>query len=213
MFFFAIFGTSGVYLLAAMAYDRYVAIHFPLRYSLFMNKQMCFWLVFSCYVMSLIQSSAVISSISQLCFCASRNINHYFCDIPPLLKLACSNTTLTEILVYIFGGFVEAGSLAVIFASYSLILLSVLRIRSSKGRYKAFSTCGSHFTCVTLFYGTVVFTYMRPTSNYSKGQEWLISIVYTTVIPAANPMIYSLRNSEVKGALKKLMFGTISYNK
>ncbi|XP_078509475.1 olfactory receptor 5AR1-like [Lissotriton helveticus] len=203
LFSFAMFGTAEVYILAAMAFDRYIAICLPLLYTTIMKKSFCLQLVVCSYVLSFLQSLIVTVSIFRLRFCRSNVISHFFCDVPPLLKLSCSSTTLSEILIYTLGGFAEVSSISIIIVSYVYIISAILKIPSATGRLKTFSTCASHFTVVTLFYGTVFFMYFRPSSSYSKGQERVVSVVYTVVIPMMNPLIYSLRNKDFKLALRK----------
>ncbi|XP_069083582.1 olfactory receptor 5AU1-like [Pleurodeles waltl] len=202
LFSFAAFCTTEVYILAAMAFDRYIAICLPLLYATIMRKSFCHQLVAGSYAISFLQSLIVTVSIFRLEFCHSNLISHFFCDVPPLLKLSCSDSTFIEILIYTLGGFAEMVSLCVIIVSYVYIISTILKISSSEGRQKTFSTCASHFTVVSLFYGTVVFMYFRPAS-YSKGQERVVSVIYTMLIPMLNPLIYTLRNKEVKQALLK----------
>ncbi|XP_053257054.1 olfactory receptor 1174-like [Podarcis raffonei] len=202
-YFFAAFVGAECYILAVMAYDRYVAICNPLLYSTAMSKSLCIRLLLGSYIAG--TTSAIIHTTAtfSLQFCSSNLINHFFCDVPPLLAIACSDTHINEILLFAFAGFVEMSSLSIILLSYIFILAAVLRMPS--GRLKAFSTCGSHFTGVTLFYGTVIFMYLRPTSVYALEQDKWASVFYTVVIPMLNPLIYSLRNKNVKEAFRKLI--------
>ncbi|XP_069483803.1 olfactory receptor 5I1-like [Ambystoma mexicanum] len=202
LFSFAVFCTTEVYILAVMAFDRYIAICLPLLYPTIMKKSFCIQLVICSYLVSFLQSLIVTMCIFQLEFCRSNFINHFFCDVPPLLNLSCSDATFIEILIYTLGGFAEGTSLFVITISYVCILSAILKIPTLEGRQKTFSTCASHFTVVTLFYGTVIFVYFRP-SSYSQAQERAVSVIYTMVIPMLNPLIYSLRNKDVKQALRK----------
>ncbi|XP_058052093.1 olfactory receptor 8U9-like isoform X1 [Ahaetulla prasina] len=204
LFSFVLTASVECLLLAVMAYDRYVAICNPLLYTIIMTKNVCIQLVGATYIMAFIHAFAQTISTFRLSFCHSNVINHYFCDIPPLLKLSCSRTFSNEIVLYTFGTFQGIFTSVQIFISYIYIVAAILRIRSSEGRHKAFSTCASHLTAVLLFYGTTVFIYVRPISSYSLGRDKVISVFYTMVIPMLNPLIYSLRNREVKDALKRV---------
>ncbi|XP_061465585.1 olfactory receptor 5AR1-like [Rhineura floridana] len=203
--FFVCFVDAECYALAAMAYDRYVAICRPLHYTTVMSKQVCLVLVIGSYVAGLISLVSHTSLTFSLDFCGSNIINHFFCEIPPLLALSCSNTYMSEILLFSLCGFIEFGTILIILVSYLFIFTAILRIRSAEGRRKAFSTCASHLTGVTLFYGTVMFMYLRPTSSYSLDQDKWASVFYTVVIPMLNPLIYSLRNKDVKEAFRRVI--------
>ncbi|XP_007668976.1 olfactory receptor 1019-like [Ornithorhynchus anatinus] len=203
---FIIFATAELYLLASMAYDRYVAIRSPLLYPVLMSTRVCVSLVALCYVAGIVNSLTVVSSIFQLSFCTSKTVNSFFCDIPPLLALSCSDTRTCEILVFAFGGFIQLSSLLIVLISYLFIIITILKIRSADGKLKSFSTCASHLAVVSLFYGTLIFMYLRPTSSYSLDHDRVVSVFYTTVIPMLNPIIYSLRNREVKEALKRAVY-------
>ncbi|XP_006032305.1 olfactory receptor 1019-like [Alligator sinensis] len=204
-YFFAAFVDTECYVLAVMAYDRCVAICNPLLYSSAMSKKLCIQLLAGSYIAGMTNAVIHTTATFSLNFCGSNIVNHFFCDVPPLLSLSCSDTHINEILLFAFAGFVEMSSLSVILISYLFILSAILRTRSAEGRHKAFSTCGSHFAGVTLFYGTVIFMYLRPTSVYSLDQDKWASVFYTVVIPMMNPLIYSLRNKDVKEAFKKLI--------
>ncbi|XP_072472996.1 olfactory receptor 8D1-like [Notamacropus eugenii] len=209
LFFFCFFIVSECYMLAAMAYDRYVAICRPLLYNVIMSPRVCSFLVTGVYTMGTFTTLVNLSCMVRLSFCGPNVIKHYFCDIIPLLKLSCSSTYLNELLLMVIGTFNVFLTTAAIFISYAFILTSILRIQSAQGRSKAFSTCSSHLAAVGIFYGTIIFMYLKPPSNSSMTQEKLASIFYTTVIPMLNPLIYSLRNKDVKDVLKKIMRGTI----
>ncbi|XP_036621398.1 olfactory receptor 1019 [Trichosurus vulpecula] len=202
--FFVGFVDAECYVLAAMAYDRFVAICRPLHYSTIMSNRVCLVLTMGSYLAGLVSLIAHTSLTFSLDYCGSNIINHFFCEIPPLLALSCSDTYVSEILLFSLCGFIEFSTILIIFISYAFILVAILRISSAEGRLKAFSTCGSHLTGVTLFYGTVMFMYLRPTSAYSLDQDKWASVFYTVIIPMLNPMIYSLRNKDVKAAFKRL---------
>ncbi|XP_074006060.1 olfactory receptor 5G25-like [Numenius arquata] len=205
MYFCGVCIITECYLLAAMAYDRYMAICNPLLYVATMSQKVCVQLAVGSYIMSTMSQTVLVSSVFSLHFCGPNVINHFFCDIPPLLKLSCSTTTLNEHVLFTIATFIALSTLIFIVVSYGYILTAVLRIRSSEGKHKAFSTCASHLTSVSIFYGTMIFMYLRPTSSYSLDQDKVVSIFYTLVIPMLNPLIYSLRNAEVKDALKRLL--------
>ncbi|XP_006263106.1 olfactory receptor 5AR1-like [Alligator mississippiensis] len=207
-FFFAVFVTASIYILAAMAYDRYVVICNPLLYSMKMSNRVCAQLIAACYSASCVNAIIHTGATFSLSFCSSK-VNHFFCDMPAVLALSCFDTHINEILLYVFGSFVEIISLSIIFTSYLLIMIAILRIRSAQGRRKAFLTCASHFTGVTLLFGTIIFMYMRPTSTYSFDQDKWASVFYTIVIPMLNPLIYSLRNKNVKDAFRKIFSGKL----
>lgn len=204
-YFFAAFVDAECYILAVMAYDRYVAICKPLLYSSLMTSGLCTRLLVGSYIAGTTNAIIHTTATFSLHFCGSNLINHFFCDVPPLLALSCSDTHINEILLFVFAGFVEMSSLSIILISYISILMAILRMQTAEGRLKAFSTCGSHFTGVTLFYGTVIFMYLRPTSVYALDQDKWASVFYTVVIPMLNPLIYSLRNKDVKEAFRKLI--------
>ncbi|XP_036620097.1 olfactory receptor 1038-like [Trichosurus vulpecula] len=192
-----------MFLLAVMAYDRYVAIGNPLLYTVAMSHRLCVQLVAVPYVYCF--SMALFHTIItfQFSYCASNVINHFYCDYIPLLALSCSDTHVKEILIFAFARFDIISSLLIVIISYIFIIAAILRIRSTEGRLKAFSTCGSHMVAVTIFYGTLIFMYLQPQSNHSLDTDKMTSVFYTTVIPMLNPLIYSLRNKDVKAALRK----------
>uniref|UniRef100_K7F1T9 Olfactory receptor n=1 Tax=Pelodiscus sinensis TaxID=13735 RepID=K7F1T9_PELSI len=203
--FFAIFATTEMFLLVAMAYDRYVAICNPLLYTVTMTRKVCLTLVIGSYFWGMVNSLIHTIGLLRLSFCDSHVVNHFFCDLTPLLKLSCSNVHVNVVLVFIFGSLFEMSTVLIIIFSYGLIILTVLRIRSAEGRRKAFSTCTSHLTAVAMYHGTILFMYFRPTSSYSMDTDKMASVFYTILIPMLNPLIYSLRNKEVKCAVKKII--------
>ncbi|KAM4675957.1 olfactory receptor 5AR1-like [Discoglossus pictus] len=203
MFFFIDLASSEAMLFAVMAYDRYVAICKPLHYQVLINRKTSFQLICTAYITGCINSLIHTCCAFRLPFCSSNHVNHFYCDINPILKLSCKDTYLNEIFLFIFAGSVEVGTFSSILLSYAFILLALFRINSTQGRGKSFSTCASHLTCVALFYFPVLFMYLRPTSSYSLDQDWVMSVFYTIIIPMLNPIIYSLRNKDVKSALQK----------
>ncbi|KAG8454537.1 hypothetical protein GDO86_000962 [Hymenochirus boettgeri] len=204
MFTFAGFGASECFLLASMSYDRYIAICHPLTYLKTMNKQTLWILILVSYL------GGMLNGIIQTCFsffhldfCGSRQyIEHFYCDVIALIEISCGDTRLNEIILFTLVGFIELSSLLVILVSYICIISTMLGIHSSKDCIKAFSTCASHLTVVALFYGTIIFMYLRPLSAYTPEQDKVISVFYTVIIPFLNPLIYSLRNRDVKNSLK-----------
>ncbi|XP_006032285.1 olfactory receptor-like protein COR4 [Alligator sinensis] len=204
-FSFILLVISECLLLAVMAYDRYVAVCNPLLYTVIMSQRSCLGLVIGSYIWSFINSVVHTSYLLKLSYCDSNVLNHFFCDINPLLKLSSSDTYVNELLVFTLGSVVEISSITTILISYIFIIVTVLRIRSTESRYKAFSTCTSHLMAVTLLHGTILFMYFRPTTSYSLDTDKMASLFYTVVIPILNPLIYSLRNKEVKDALKRVM--------
>ncbi|XP_028359898.1 olfactory receptor 1052-like [Phyllostomus discolor] len=206
-FFFAVYATTEGILLSMMAYDRYVAIANPLLYTVIMTQKVCIQMVLASYLGGLINALTHTIGLLQLDFCGPNIVNHYFCDIPPLLKLSCSDARNNEMLLLIFTGIIAVFTFIIIMVSYSRIIIAIQRIRSAEGRCKAFSTCASHLTAVTLFYGSGTFSYIQPSSQYSLEQEKVSSVFCTLVIPLLNPMIYSLRNTDVKDAAKRSICG------
>ncbi|XP_057363068.1 olfactory receptor 1102-like [Manis pentadactyla] len=204
MCLFITFGTTESFLLAAMAYDRYVAIYNPLLYSVSMSPRVYVPLIIFCYVGGILHGILHTVATFSLSFCASNEVRHVFCDIPPLLALSCSDTHINQLLVFYFAGSIEISTILIVLISYGFILVAILRMHSAEGRRKVFSTCGSHLTGVSIFHGTVLFMYVRPTSSYSLDQDMIVSVFYTIVIPMLNPMIYSLRNKGVKDAMKRV---------
>ncbi|XP_004714283.1 olfactory receptor 8D1-like [Echinops telfairi] len=205
LFFFCVFAIAECYMLTAMAYDRYVAICSPLLYNVTMSQMICNLLVTGVYIIALFAAMAHTICMTRLSFCGDNVIHHYFCDISPLLKLSCSSTHINELLVMLVGGFNVLTTTVPIIISYAFILSNILRIPSAEGRSKAFGTCGSHLTAVGVFYGSIIFMYFKPASSSNMSQEKVASVFYTTVIPMLNPLIYSLRNKDVKNVLWNVM--------
>ncbi|XP_053223085.1 olfactory receptor 5V1-like [Podarcis raffonei] len=202
--FFLIYAVgTEVFLLSVMAYDRYVAICSPLHYTNIMTKRRCVQLAAGTLLTGFINSMIHTSLTFTLSFCEPFKINQYYCDIPPLMAASCSSTYLPELVALLVAGILGGGAFLVTLISYVYIISTILRMQSAEGRRKAFSTCGSHLTVVFLFYGTTIATYVRPTYSYSPKQDRIVSMLYGIVTPMLNPMIYSLRNKDVKRALVK----------
>ncbi|KAM4848646.1 olfactory receptor 5W2-like [Urocitellus parryii] len=203
-FIFCTFTDAECMLLAVMAFDRYKAISRPLSYALDMSSRVRSQLLAGVYLVGLADALIHTTLTFCLCFCGSKEINHFFCDVPPLLLLSCSDTQVNELVIFTIFGFIELTTICGVLVSYGYIISSVLKIRSAEGRLKAFSTCASHLTVVVIFQGTMLFMYFRPSSAYSLDQDKMSSLFYTLVIPMLNPLIYSLRNKDVKVSIKKL---------
>ncbi|KAM5171706.1 olfactory receptor 5AR1-like [Mantella aurantiaca] len=206
-FFFAALASTEVFILSDMSYDRYVAICHPLHYVSVMTRKKCLCLVIIAFSVGFIQSSAQTSSLFSLEYCESNLIDHFYCDIPPLIRLSCSETRTCNIITLFFVCFCSLSSMTTIFVSYTLIISSILRINSAAGRIKAFSTCSSHLMCASIFYITVFFTYLHSSSSALK-QDKVAPVFYTVVTPMLNPLIYSLRNQEVKKVIIRLVHKT-----
>ncbi|XP_044605667.2 olfactory receptor 5L1-like [Equus asinus] len=194
-----------VILLSVMAYDRFVAICNPLLYIVTMSNNLCVELVSCCYLWGTVCSLIHLCLALEIPSYRSNVINHFFCDLPPLLFLACSDVTMSELLLYIVANFNEIITIMIILTSYFFILITILRMRSAEGRCKAFSTCASHLTAILLFHGTILFIYCRPSSGNSMDTDKVATVFYTVVIPMLNPLIYSLRNKDVQEALRKVV--------
>ncbi|XP_051011757.1 olfactory receptor 145 isoform X2 [Acomys russatus] len=205
LFFFLFFVVSESFILSAMAYDRYVAICNPLMYTVTMSPQVCSLLLLGVYVMGFAGAMAHTAFMVRLTFCANKLVNHYMCDILPLLERSCSSAYVNELVVFIVVGIDIGVPTVTIFISYALILSSIFRINSTEGRSKAFSTCSSHIIAVSLFFGSGAFMYLKPSSLLPMNQGKVSSLFYTIVVPMLNPLIYSLRNKDVKVALKKTL--------
>ncbi|XP_077616702.1 olfactory receptor 8G1-like [Crocuta crocuta] len=205
LYFFLVFVISECHMLAAMAYDRYVAICNPLLYNVTMSYQVCSRLVVGVYIMGLTGATAHTGCMLRVLFCKADRINHYFCDLFPLLELSCSSTYINEVVVLCFSAFNILAPSLMILSSYVFIIASILRIRSTEGRSKAFSTCSSHISAVAVFFGSTAFMYLQPSSVSSMDQGKVSSVFYTIIVPMLNPLIYSLRNKDVRVVLNKVL--------
>ncbi|XP_059122784.1 olfactory receptor 8B8-like [Peromyscus eremicus] len=196
---------SECYVLTSMAYDRYVAICNPLLYNIVMSPKVCSYLMLASYFMGF--SGAIIHTgcVLRLTFCDGNTIDHYFCDVLPLLQLSCTSTYINKIEIFIVAGKDIIVPTVIIFISYGFIISSIFQMRSTEGRSKAFSTCSSHIIAVSLFFGSGAFMYLKPNSVGPTNSGKISSIIYTTVIPMMNPLIYSLRNKDVKAALRNTL--------
>ncbi|XP_040266987.1 olfactory receptor 12D2-like [Bufo bufo] len=209
---FHFLGSTEAMLLASMSYDRYVAICNPLRYHILMARAMCLQLAFTSWLIGFLYSLFHTILTSRLPFCNKNKVKHFYCDIKPLLKLACTDTHINESLVNIVTGSVALGTFVLIMISYTFIATHLQNIRSDQGRSKAFSTCTSHLTVVLLYFGTAFCTYLRPATKDSLEQDRVTAVLFTVITPALNPIIYALRNKDVKRAFRKLFFEGLLLN-
>ncbi|XP_062062692.1 olfactory receptor 1Q1 [Lepus europaeus] len=204
-YFFICFAAMENFLLAVMAYDRYVAICHPFRYHMTLTRMLCMQMVAGCHVLSHLHALLHTLLMGQLIFCANNRIPHFFCDLYPLMKISCASTHLNTLMIHTEGVIAINGTLVLIIASYACIISAVHRIPSARGKWRAFSTCGSHLAVVAIFYGTLTWVYFRPLSSYSVTKGRIVTVMYTVITPTLNPFIYSLRNGDVKGAFRKWM--------
>ncbi|XP_031243629.1 olfactory receptor 2AG1-like [Mastomys coucha] len=205
MFLALTLGTAEDLLLSFMAYDRYVAICHPLNYTILMSQKVCCFMIATSWILASLSALGYSIYTMHYPFCKSRQIRHLFCEIPPLLRLACADTSTYELMVYVMGVTLLFPALAAILTSYSLILLTVLHMPSNEGRKKALVTCSSHLTVVGMWYGGAIVMYVLPNSFHSPKQDNISSVFYTIFTPTLNPLIYSLRNKEVTGALRRVL--------
>nr|XP_056707507.1 olfactory receptor 1E5-like [Euleptes europaea] len=201
MYSFLVFGNCDSFLLGIMAYDCFMAICHPLHYTALMNSKRCLLMASGCWLLTIVHSMLNTVIVSRLSFCVSREIPDFFCDIPPLLGLSCSDTTPIKMLIWTEGTLAIMGPFLLVVVSYAHIFVAVVNTPSSSSKRKAFSTCGSHLSVVILFFSTIIWVYLLPTS----GNKTLASLMYTVIAPMLNPFIYSLRNNEIKGALRRLV--------
>ncbi|XP_021485665.1 olfactory receptor 5H19-like [Meriones unguiculatus] len=204
-FSFAVSATTECFLLAAMAYDRYAAICKPLLYPVIMTNKLCVRLLILSFVGGFIHALIHEGFLFRLTFCNSNVIHHFYCDVMPLLKISCSDPSLNYLMLFIFSGSIQVLPITTILVSYTLVLFSVLKQKSIKGIKKAFSTCGAHLLSVSLYYGPLLFMYVRPSSPHVNDQDMMDSVFYTVVIPVLNPIIYSLRNKQVKNSVERFL--------
>ncbi|XP_051047618.1 olfactory receptor 5AC1-like [Phodopus roborovskii] len=204
-YFFCYSVTTEIFLLVAMAYDRYVAICNPLHYVVVMSKRLCTVLISMSNVIGFVNSGLNVGLLFRLTFCKSNIIDHFYCEILPLYTIACTDPTLNALIVFICASSIQISTSVTIVVSYARVLFAVLNMKSKKGREKAFFTCSAHLLSVSLFYGTLLFMYVSHGSGPGNTQDKMYSLFYTVVIPLLNPFIYSLRNKEVLGALKKVI--------
>ncbi|KAM7242357.1 hypothetical protein CapIbe_006828 [Capra ibex] len=205
MFLYVTLAGSEFFLLASMAYDRYMAICHPLHYPVLMNHKVCLFLASGCWFLGSVDGFLFTPITMTFPFCRSREIHHFFCEVPAILKLSCSDTSLYEIFMYLCCVLMLLIPVTIISGSYYFILLTIHRMNSAEGRKKAFATCSSHMTVVLLFYGAAIYTYMLPSSYHTPEKDMMVSVFYTILTPVLNPLIYSLRNKDVIGALKKML--------
>ncbi|KAM9578027.1 olfactory receptor 10AG1-like [Trichechus inunguis] len=205
MYFFLVLGATECFILTAMAYDRYVAICNPLLYPLVMNTRLCIQSAAGCWISGMPVHLVFTCLIFSLPFCGPNQLDHFFCDVPPVLKLACGNTFIIELLIYVITVLVVTIPFLLILGSYVQIISTILKLSSATGQAKAFSTCSSHLMVLALFFGSGIITYMRPKSSHSVGMDRFLSLFYTIVTPMFNPMIYCLRNKDVMVALRKFL--------
>ncbi|XP_045847879.1 olfactory receptor 7C1-like [Meles meles] len=212
IFFFIVFGCLDNLLLTVMAYDRFVAICHPLHYSVIMNPKFCGLLALGSWCISVMGSLLETLTLLRLSFCTNMEIPHFFCDLPEILKLACSDTLINNIVVYSATGLLAVIPFHAILLSYYQIISSILSISSAAGKYKAFSTCGSHLSMVSLFYGTGLGVYLSSAATSSSRMSLVASVMYTIVTPMMNPFIYSLRNRDMKRALSRLFIRMVPHS-
>ncbi|XP_029471619.1 olfactory receptor 1361-like [Rhinatrema bivittatum] len=205
LYFFIVFAGSECVLLSIMAYDRYIAICNPLHYITIMNKKVCLSMSAASWVICILHALLHTLLVYRLSFCNTNKIQHFFCDLTPLLQLSCTDTSINELMIFTEASLLAMLPFLIILISYIRIISTILKIQTTGGRYKTFSTCSSHLTVVILFYGTLIFMYFRPSSSYSMEKDKITSVVYNVLSPMLNPFIYSLRNKDVKMALRRTL--------
>nr|XP_060639273.1 olfactory receptor 10A7-like [Anolis sagrei ordinatus] len=204
-YFFGVLASTECYLLAVMSYDRYLAICKPLRYTTLMNSRLCFWLIIGSWISGFLSNTIIASLEMQLSFCGPYEIEHFFCDLAPVLKLSCSKVHMVELITLILASMDTLGPFLLTLISYVFIIINIFKIQSKVMRQKAFSTCSSHLIVVTLFFGSLIGVYIVPKTNTLKRLHQIFSLSYTVLTPMANPLIYSLRNKEVKQAVYRII--------
>ncbi|XP_049636775.1 olfactory receptor 5B3-like [Suncus etruscus] len=210
MFFFGGFATVENYLLASMAYDRYLAVCRPLHYTSTMTTCVCVGFIAGSYICGFLNVSIHIGDTFSLSFCKSNVVHHFFCDFPAVLVLSCSDRSISELVIASVVSFNIFFAILVILTSYTFIFITILKMHSSSGYQKALSTCASHFVAVSIFYGTVIFMYLQPSSSHSMDTDKVASVFYSMIIPMLNPIVYGLRNKEIKNAFLKVIFNNIN---
>uniref|UniRef100_A0A8D1EVP0 Olfactory receptor n=1 Tax=Sus scrofa TaxID=9823 RepID=A0A8D1EVP0_PIG len=204
-YFLCLAETADCFLLAAMAFDRYVAICNPLMYHTTMSNKLCIKMTTGAFIAGNLHSMIHVGFLFRLTFCRSHQINHFFCDILPLYRLSCVDPYLNELMIFIFSGSIQTLTITIVIISYLFILFTIFTMKSNKGRGRALSTCASHFLSVSIFYGSLLFMYIRPNSVNEEDKDLPLAIFYTLVIPLVNPFIYSLRNKEIINVMKKMI--------
>ncbi|XP_049641619.1 olfactory receptor 5H2-like [Suncus etruscus] len=204
-FSFAIGVTTECFLLACMAYDRYVAICKPLQYPIIMSNRLCFCLSVSSFGAGIFHAFLHTGLALRLTFCNDNVIQHFYCDVEPLFKISCTDPSINILIVYIVAGFIQVVTITTVLVSYTIVLCTILKNKSLEGMKKAFSTCGAHILCVALYYVPLIFIYMHPRTEQSSGQDITFSVFYTIIIPLLNPIIYSLRNKKVIDSFVKIL--------
>ncbi|XP_042532919.1 olfactory receptor 5K1-like [Dipodomys spectabilis] len=202
--------TADCFLLAAMAYDRYVAICSPLQYHTRMSKKLCTQMITGAYIAGNLHSMIHVGLLFRLAFCKSNRINHFYCDILPLYRLSCVDPYINELALFVFSGLIQVFTIGSVLISYLYILFTIFKMKSKEGRIKAFSTCASHFLSVSLYYGSIFFLYIRPNLLEEGDKDIPAAILFTIIVPLLNPFIYSLRNKEVKNVLQKILIKKIT---
>ncbi|KAM6158499.1 olfactory receptor 10T2-like [Rhynchocyon petersi] len=205
MFFFFGLAANNCFIMTIMAYDRYTAIHNPLNYHLLITRSICCQLMVASFVTGFLVSLGIVSTVFSLSFCDSKIIQHFFCDISPVVSLACEYSFIHEIIIFVLSAFVLVGSFILIMISYVFIVSIVVKMPSAQGRYKAFSTCSSHLSVVSIHYGFASFVYLKPKNSGSFREDMLMALTYTVLTPLLNPIVYSLRNKEMQTALRKVI--------
>ncbi|XP_057565224.1 putative olfactory receptor 2W6 [Hippopotamus amphibius kiboko] len=205
LYIYMVLGSTECVLLVVMSYDRYVAVCRPLHYTVVMHPRLCLQLVTVAWCCGFLNSFVVCPQTMQLSRCGRHKVDHFLCELPALIAMSCEDTTLVEAFAFAMGVALLLVPLSLILVSYGIIAAAVLRIKSAVGRKKAFNTCSSHLTVVILFYGTIIYMYLQPANSYSQDQGKFLTLFYTIVTPSANPLIYTLRNKDVKGAMRKLL--------
>ncbi|XP_074120886.1 olfactory receptor 10R2-like [Sminthopsis crassicaudata] len=205
MFFFAGLAVNNCLLLGVMGYDRYAAICHPLRYPILMSWRVCGQLSITCGILGFMTALIMVNLIFNLPFCNSNKVNHYFCDISPVIRLACTNSETREFVIFILGALVLLIPFFFICISYLYILKTIMKIPSTEGKKKAFSTCASHLTVVIIHYGCASFIYLRPSASYISNKDRIATVTYTVITPLLNPIVYSLRNKDVQMAIRKVL--------